>query len=138
MNKQIVSIVVIVIVVSAGAFYGGMKYGQQRGGGAFAAQGGFRAGMGQGGQGGRRGPGGMGGGAVSGEILSKDDKSITVKLRDGGSKIVFFGDSTQVMKSIAGSPSDLTVGAQVMTFGTTNSDGSVTAQSVQIRPKTGN
>mgnify|MGYP002128294891 CR=1 FL=1 len=86
--------------------------------------------------GGFGGRGGMmrGGGTVNGEILSVDGKSLTVKLRDGGSKIVLLGDSTQINKAATGTAADLTQGTNVVIFGTTNSDGSVTAMNVQIRP----
>lgn len=35
----------------------------------------------------------------NGEIISKDDISITLKLADGGSKLVFFSGSTAIMKA---------------------------------------
>ena len=125
--------VAVVIIIGAGSFYGGMKYGQQNRF-ASASQGNFRGVAGSFGGARRGGAGGTGGDAASGEIISKDDKSITVKLRDGGSKIIFIADSTQVMKSTAGTVSDLAIGDQVMSFGTANADGSVTAKSIQIRP----
>ena len=135
MNKTLASFLVVVVVIGVGSFYGGMKYGEQQGLASTAGQGGNFRGMGGGGAG-RRGNGGSAGGdAASGEIISKDDTSITVKLRDGGSKIVFVSDSTQVMKSVSGALSDLVVGDQVTSFGTANADGSVTAKSIQIRPK---
>lgn len=131
MNKSLISVLAVIIIVGVGSFYGGMKYGQK--GSASVIQGN----VGRGGMGGiRRGNGnGVGGDAASGEIISKDDKSITIKLMSGGSKIIFVSDSTQVMKSVSGSVSDLVVGIQITTFDTANADGSVTAKSIQTRQK---
>jgi len=81
-----------------------------------------------------RGTRGMMGGAVMGEIIASDATSITVKAQDGSSKIVLVGASTQVAKSAAGTQADLVAGTNVTVVGTTNTDGSMTAQSVQIRP----
>jgi len=64
-----------------------------------------------------------------------EDKSITIKLSDGSSKIVLYTDKTTYEKSIDGSRTDLQNGQQVMVLGTQNSDGSITAQSVQINPR---
>jgi hypothetical protein len=75
------------------------------------------------------------GGAVMGSVLSMDDKSVTVKMSDGSSKIVLFGDSTTYTNTIDATKSDLKVGVNVAIFGTSNSDGSVTATNVQINPK---
>ena len=69
---------------------------------------------------------------VSGEVLNVDDKSMTVKLPDGSSKIVIMSQTTTFAKSDAGSLADVKVGDKVGVFGTDNSDGSVTAQSVQL------
>lgn len=132
-QKKIIPILLVVCLAAAGAFFGGMKYSQ-------AQQTAMRAARSQsfGATGGPNGAGARGvrgtGGLLMGEVLSKDDKSMTLKLRDGGSKIIFFSDQTQVMKSTAGSAADLAAGQQVTATGSANTDGSVTAQSIQIRP----
>ena len=124
--------------LAGGSFYGGMKYGenkttqgidqqrqqrfQQMGTSASGAAGGR--------------PGNQAGNNfVTGEIISKDEKSITVKLQDGGSKIIFFSDTTGVSKFTTGSSSDLEVGKTVMITRKINQDGSITAQSIQLRPE---
>lgn len=77
---------------------------------------------------------GMRGGSVIGSILSMDDKSVTVKLQDGSTKIVLFSESTTYSNTIAAGKTDLKVGGEVAVFGAANSDGSVTASNVQVNP----
>lgn len=130
MNKKIIIGIVAVLVVG-GSFYAGMKYDQN------TNKGPGRNIQGVAGQFGNRRQGaqaGVGAGFVNGSIISKDDKSITIKSRDGGSKIVFIGGTTAIMKSTEGSLVDLSVGQEVTGMGTANPDGSITASSVQIRP----
>ena len=133
MNKNVLVTIVLVVVIGAGAFFGGMKYQQSK----RVTRGNFAVGQfGPGGQGTNRqgGQNGQNFRPVSGDVISKDDKSITVKQADGSSRIVIYSQSTEFLKSTTGSVDDLKTGDRVMVVGTTNSDGSVTAQNVQINP----
>ncbi len=127
----LITMFAIVVVIGGMAFYSGMKYGENKAGSAEGDQN-SRGSMG----GARRAGGGrMQGNLTAGDIVAKDEKSITLSMRGGGgSKIVFFSDATQVMKSVSGALSDLAIGQQVMTMGAANSDGSITAQSIRIGP----
>jgi hypothetical protein len=130
--KKIIPIALMLLTVGGGAFYGGTKFAAGKSNGTRAN---FAAGNFQGGQrtqGNAR--GGAQGGFVNGDIIGKDDKSITVKLRDGGSTIIFFSDSTEIGKFVTGTSADLEVGKTVMVTGQTNTDGSVSAKSIQLRP----
>ena len=95
--------------------------------------------VGAGGQGQGRFGGGNGGGnrPVVGEILSMDATTITIKMQDGSSKIVLLSDKTVFNKSTEGSKADLRTGTRIAASGTDNSDGSVTASTVQINPMFG-
>lgn len=133
-SKLIVSVVVAAVVFGGGGYYFGMQAGASqtpaRGAGTFAGRTGATGRL-----------GGTGGGAAFGTIVAKDATSITLQLMTGttstslsGSKIVLYDSSTQIGKTVAGSPTDLAVGTNVTVSGTANSDGSITAQSIQIRP----
>lgn len=69
---------------------------------------------------------------ISGEVIDSDEKSITIKLPDESSRIIFVGDSVQINKSAPGTRDDLTKGIQVLVIGSENPDGSITADSIQI------
>lgn len=133
-TNQLIITIIIVIVVAVGAFYGGMKYQQKGSMPANFAQNGQRLMYRNGGAGGNNRFGGAFGGAVLGQIVSTDQNSITVKLADGSSKIVNLADNTTYNKSETASKSDLTAGTKVAVIGSTNSDGSVTAKSIEINP----
>lgn len=131
MNKNSIIITILVaIIVGGGAFFGGMKYQQSHatnGASQFAVR------FGQGGTGGRF--GGRGGTMPTiGKVVSSDSNSITVQMQDGSSKIINISGSTRILKTDSATISDLTNNTQVAVIGTSNSDGSVDAQSVQINP----
>jgi len=130
MKNNLLITIIIAVVVGAGGFFGGMKYqeskrpafSRQFNGQAMGAQTGIR----QGNRNGFR--------PINGEILSADDKSITVKLIDGSSKIVLLSDKTVINKADQATKSDLKTGEKIAAFGTENSDGSMTAQNIQLNP----
>ncbi len=133
---KIIPTILIAIVVGAAAFFGGMQYAKSTGGGGrgnFAnltpEQRAARVQQFGGGRGGARGAN-----FTAGQVIAKDDKSITLKLMDGGSAIVFFTPTTPVMKAVSGTTQDVSVGQFVSTSGNKNQDGSINADSIQIRP----
>lgn len=139
MNSKITIVLVTAIVVGGLGFWGGMTYGQSQ---ANAQSQSTRMNFSGSGRAGGRNGGGTG--AVFGTIVAKDASSITVQLggpnatstngASTGSKVVFYDASTQIAKTVAGSIVDLSVGENVTVGGTQNTDGSVSAATIQIRP----
>lgn len=134
-NNKAVMAVVAIVLLGAG-FGGGYAFAKSQSpmSGTFAsnfpggaAGGQFRTGTGM--------MGARGGNFIAGEILSKDASGLTIKMQDGSTKIILVGVSAQINKSALGTLADLSTGTNVTVTGTTNSDGSVTAQAIQIRPE---
>lgn len=137
-DYKILLVVLGVSILTAGAgFYGGLLFQKSRtpkiGLNGFMSRDFVRNGKNQmpfSGAGGR-----MGGGVlrpIVGEILSKDDKSVTVKMQDGSSKIVMLSSTTVINKAEKVDAGALAVGGTIRVFGTTNPDGSVTAQDILL------
>lgn len=144
-KKTKTGLIIGFIIVAVIAFYAGNKYagGQSAASVAQNASSYARTGGTAGGTRGMR----AGGGFVSGQIVSKDADSITIQLNAPtgsnssatapvatGSKIVLYTSDTNIMKTTNGTADDLTPGKQVNITGTANPDGSVNAESIQIRP----
>ncbi len=118
-----------VIIVAGLSFFGGMKYSQS---GQITNR--QIPGNYQGGKNGSPVGGRSFGGMVAGQILSTDTNMLTVKNQDGGSRIVLLSASTTINKVSTGTVADLKVGQDVTINGASNTDGSVNAKSIQIRP----
>ena len=140
--KKIIPIIIALIIIGGGVFYGGMKYGQGKSNFSREAFQNLspeeRQQLFQGNVGGslQRGTGReTGSNFFGGEVITKDEQSLTVKMPDGGSKIIFFSDSTEISKTAEGSINDIEVGKQITVTGEQNSDGSYTAKTIQLSPR---
>ena len=131
-NSSILMTIIVVVVVAGGAFFGGMQYEKSKSSQSMTA-----SATGQGQNGTRRGAGARAGGATVGQVESMDSNSLTVQLQDGSSKIINLTSTTTYAKTASASSSDVKKGDRVGVFGTSNSDGSVTAQNVQLNPMFG-
>jgi len=122
MNNKIIGAAVISLLVGFGAGYFVHSVPTQ----PQNARGNFAGGT-------TRGSGGQGG-LLSGTVAKQDAGSITLNTRDGSSHVVLITPATTVQKSVSGVLSDVTVGSTIFVTGSTNSDGSVSASSIQLRP----
>jgi len=134
-TNQIISIVVLIVVASAASFFIGTKYQQRKTVSQFSQRIGQNM-MGRGDN--NSSQANRGGNAFRqtiGEIISADDKSITVKLVDGSSKIILFADTTTINQSTEAAKTDLKVGTKVAVMGDQNTDGSVIGRNIEINPR---
>jgi len=143
--KKLQLIIIAIIIVVGGAFYGGMKYGESKTPlGDFSRQNfqnlseeerqqfskqNIEGNL-------QRGAGGVAGaGFLNGEVVDKDEQSLTLKIMDGSSKIIFFSDSTKISKITDGLIDEIEIGKQIMVTGEQNTDGSYTAKAIQLSPR---
>ncbi len=135
-----VTIAIIIAVIAFGAGWEIKSSSASTTAASTAARSGF-TGTFAGGTGARTGRTVAGGGLVAGTIVSVDPTSISIALPNStstsattGSTVVLYSTGTSVLKSVIGSPADLSVGENVTVSGTANSDGSMSATAIQIRP----
>ncbi len=120
---MITGVVALIIGVSLGYFGGNALHPAA----ATPTRGNFSGMMGGAGRAG-------GNGLLSGTVAAKDSDSITIDTKDGSSHIVLLTPNTTFQKSVSGTESDVATGSTIIVSGTTNSDGSVSATSIQLRP----
>ncbi len=148
---SIALMVVAIVAVGAGAFYGGMRYGQQSalsdlrssfqpGSAAVQFGDGGQNRLGQNGQPGQfaqrgaTGANGFTGSGVFGTIESIDGDTMVISTGDGQKTTVKTTDTTLIEKNASVSISELAQGETVVVSGSKNDDGSLTARSVQVAP----
>ncbi len=126
MNTKTISIAVVALIIGGAIGYFAHPASAQTGGFARGGTGTFT--------GARGAAGAAAGGFLMGTVAAEDSTSITLNTRDGSSHVVLLTPSTTVSKYVAGAITDVSVGSTVMVSGTTNSDGSVSASMIQLRP----
>jgi len=130
-QATVISLILMICSASAG-FFGGMKYSDyQRMQGRGAANRQFPNGANNQ----MTGRNWSAGRPIIGDVLNKDETSITVKNQDGGSTLIMLTNATTYSKTIEVTVEDVSVGSKVGIFGTTNSDKSITAQNIQLNPQ---
>ena len=122
--------IIICVIVAGGSFFAGMKYQQSKQpsfSGRFGDRTNTRVDQGQ--------AQFRNGRPVQGDIINADEKTVTVKMADGSTKIIILSEATIYNKTSDASKADLKVGEKIGVFGTENADGSVTAQNIQFNPQ---
>jgi len=131
-NSHTVITILLAIIVGGISFFAGVLYQKshsQMGNQGYLMETTARSGRGQT-MFGSRGRGN----ATLGKVISQDATSLTVQLADGSTKIILVSGSTVFAKNDPAISSDIKIGDRIMVFGSVNSDGSLTAQNVQINP----
>jgi len=126
-KNLIIGAIIAIVIVSASCFYAGMIYGKN----ANSPRGFEKIGEMSGGNQNLK-TGQNGGGLTTGEIIFKDEQTLTIKTKDNSSKIIFYSDTTEINKIASGESADMEIGKTVMITGTVNQDSSITAKTIQI------
>lgn len=133
-NNLVIGYIATTVVAGAVGAFGGITY--QKSNNTTPFERGARPGMMQGKSNTSNGqvPAMQRGGMIVGEVTAKDEKSITVKMADGGSKIIVLSDATTYRTGTEAKVDDLAVGKTVSIMGIPNSDGSTTATNIELNP----
>jgi hypothetical protein len=133
--------VVLVLVIAAGSFYGGMLFGKSQAAGATAQRAAFAAGslppgaqaIGGEGQAGAR--SNRAGNMVMGTIKEIGDGSLILTDANGKDTPVKVTDTTLIEKNASVKLADLAPGETLMVSGSAAADGTITARSLQVAPQ---
>ena len=135
MNKMQWAVSIVAVVFAGAGFWGGMTYASSKTPTTISRFGGGTAFTGRAG-------GGTGGGTV-GTVIQVGNGTFTVQLPSStstnattGTRLVLVDNATQVDELQSVPVSNIQVGQTVTVAGTANSDGSVTASTIMIRPAT--
>ena len=143
-TTQIVTGVVLALLLAGGGFAAGMSFGSranETAARASASPSGGAARLGQGGAGARGAAGAGGQELLTGRVISVNDGSITVEVRQGGaqgasptvtSQIVLVGSNTRIVKTTESDikVSDLKANDMVQIVGTADATGNVSATAI--------
>jgi hypothetical protein len=133
-GKNIILQIVVALALITGGFFGGKAYQANKKPSFSGINGNFPTAFGSPPAGVKNGRSAGAEGDNSGSITAKDDKSITIKLSSGSMKTVYYTSSTTVSKQSKATVDDLSTGTNITVMGSSNSDGSVAAQSIQVMP----
>ena len=144
MNRvvKIVLGVLVVVVIAAGSFYGGMVFGKNQAQAAAPVPGEMQgmpgvpeqAGMPPGGQAGTDGgqASSRQGGMLFGQIQAISNGELTIKDESGQQILVYVTDTTLIQKQAEVTVADLQEGETVVVSGSQATDGSITARMLQV------
>jgi hypothetical protein len=136
-QNTIILVVILLLVVGGGSFATGYKVAEGKNVIGNFARNGTGQMIGRGDRNVQNQQGNMmrGNRQIAGEIIALDDKTMTVKMVDGSSKIVLLSSTMTISKSVDAPKTELKVGSKVAVFGAQNPDGSQTATTIEIDPK---
>ncbi len=130
----VIGIIIALLVVGAGGFYGGTAYAANTAKQAADVRTAFLNGRGgAAGTGTSTASGSFNGGGVAGTIKSINGNTIQVSTAQNVTTVTLSG-TTAVMKTVTAATSDLQVGQQITVRGQRDSSGNVTATSIQVVP----
>jgi len=73
------------------------------------------------------------GSAISGKVLSESGSTITIQLSSGSTETIYTGSNTIYTQLTPITSSNISTGSTIMVIGSKNSNGSITADKIQLK-----